>query len=218
MTGGRRADVLARADLEQWLRAFAGEVVEGHEALSDLDSATGDADHGANLERGMIALLTALDSWDGEATPGEFLKDVGMLVVSTVGGSSGALYGTVFLRMSRAFAESTEVTDEMLIEAWMNAVDGVVERGGVSRGDKTMLDALGPAADALADGVRRGDGRRAALAEAVAAARRGRDATADMVARRGKSSYARERSRGAIDPGAASMTLLVEAAARELGS
>ena len=207
---------LTRVDLERWIVDFGRRVIDQHEALSDLDAASGDADHGSNMERGLSSLLKVVGGWDSAGRPGNFLKDVGLQIVGSVGGSSGALYGTIFLRMARAVGEAPTVTNELLVAAFEGAAQGVVERGKVSPGDKTMLDALGPAVEALRQSVANGASRSSALLAAAAAADAGRDATAGMVARRGKSSYARERSRGVVDPGAASVAILVRAAAATL--
>ena len=205
---------MTRADLERWIIDFARRIIDQHEALSDLDAASGDADHGSNLERGVSSLLAVMGEWDATDQPGEFLKEVGMHIVGSVGGSSGALYGTMFLRMARAVGEAPTVTDERLVAAFEGAAQGVVDRGKVRPGDKTMLDALAPAVESLRQELANGATRSAALLAASAAADAGRDATADMVARRGKSSYARQRSLGFVDPGSASVALLVRAAAQ----
>lgn len=207
---------LTRADLERWIIDFGRKVIDQHEALSDLDAASGDADHGSNMERGMSSLLEAMGGWDATVRAGEFLKEVGMHIVGSVGGSSGALYGTMFLRMARAVGEAPTVTNDLLVAAFEGAAQGVVDRGKVRLGDKTMLDALTPAVEALRQELANGASRASALLAASAAADAGRDATADMVARRGKSSYARERSLGVVDPGSASVALLVRAAAENL--
>lgn len=207
---------LTQADLERWIIDFARRIIDQHEALSDLDAASGDADHGSNMERGMSSLLETLGDWEATDQPGEFLKQVGMHIVGSVGGSSGALYGTMFLRMARAVGEATTVADDQLVAAFEGAAQGIVDRGKVKLGDKTMLDALAPAVEALRQELAAGASRSSALLAASAAADAGRDATADMVARRGKSSYARERSRGFVDPGSASVALLVRAAAQNL--
>lgn len=207
---------LTRADLERWIIDFARRIIDQHEALSDLDAASGDADHGSNMERGMSSLLETLGDWEATDQPGEFLKQVGMHIVGSVGGSSGALYGTMFLRMARAVGDATTVADDQLVAAFEGAAQGIVDRGKVKLGDKTMLDALAPAVEALRQELAAGASRSSALLAASAAADAGRDATADMVARRGKSSYARERSRGFVDPGSASVALLVRAAAQNL--
>lgn len=207
---------LTRADLERWVTDFGRRIVDQHEALSDLDAFSGDADHGSNMERGLSSLLTVMAEWDPAGRPGDFLRDVGLHMVGSVGGSSGALYGTMFLRMARAVGDATVVTDDLLVAAFEGAAHGVIDRGKVRPGDKTMLDALGPAVEALRQGLANGASRSSALLTAAAAADAGREATADMVARRGKSSYARDRSRGVVDPGSASAAMLVRAAAATL--
>ena len=206
---------LTRADLQRWINDFGQRIIDQHEALSDLDAASGDADHGSNMERGMSSLLEVMGGWDINL-PGEFLKEVGMHIVGSVGGSSGALYGTMFLRMARAVGEAPTVTDNLLLAAFEGAAQGIVDRGKVKPGDKTMLDALAPAVETLRQEITNGASRSSSLLAAAAAADAGRDATADMVARRGKSSYARERSRGFVDPGSTSVALLVRAAAESL--
>lgn len=209
---------LTRSDLERWIRDFCQQIMVHHESLSNLDAATGDADHGSNMERGMSSLLVSLPGWDPTSLPGPFLKDVGLHVVSKVGGSSGALYGTIFLRMARTLGDhDPHVSDGALASAFEAAAQGIVDRGKVKPGDKTMLDALHPAVRTLRDELAAGRSRAEALAAAARASDAGREATADMAARRGKSSYARENSRGTIDPGAASMAILIRSAQQTLG-
>ncbi|GAA5201855.1 dihydroxyacetone kinase subunit DhaL [Arthrobacter gyeryongensis] len=208
---------LTRTDLERWILDFADQIMEQHLVLSDLDAASGDADHGSNMERGMSALLKSVPDWDGAATPGEFLKEVGLHIVSSVGGSSGALYGTIFLRMARAVGDARTINAGLLSEAFEAAVQGVVDRGKVKQGDKTMLDALAPSVQVLRAKLTDEKSLSEALESAATAAEAGRDATSDMVARKGKSSYARENSRGSIDPGATSVAMLMRSAARTLG-
>ncbi|WP_415853377.1 dihydroxyacetone kinase subunit DhaL [Sinomonas sp. G460-2] len=208
---------LATENLRRWVLDFAHGILDEHEALSDLDSASGDADHGSNMHRGMSGLLRVIPEWGEEALPGEFLKGVGMHIVSSVGGSSGALYGTIFLRMARTVGGASALDAQLLVRAFESAGEGVAERGKVKQGDKTMYDALAPAIHTLREQVEAGEASlSAALEAAAAAAEAGRDATADMVARKGKSSYARENSRGVIDPGAASVAMLMRSAARAL--
>lgn len=208
---------LTRPDLERWVLDFAHQIIEQHVVLSDLDAASGDADHGSNMERGMSALLQSVPGWDGTALPGEFLKEVGLHIVSSVGGSSGALYGTIFLRMARTVGDAPSINAGLLSDAFEAAAQGVVERGNVKQGDKTMYDALAPSVQALRAQLAAKKPPSEALQSAAAAAEAGRDATADMVARKGKSSYARENSRGFIDPGATSVAMLIRSAARTLG-
>jgi dihydroxyacetone kinase-like protein len=202
------------AALRRWIGAFADAVAEHQEELTRLDSAIGDADHGSNMARGMKAVVAALDAEDPQ-TAGALLKRAGMTLVSTVGGASGPLYGTFFLRMGTAAGEVESLDRAAFGAALRAAVGGIVARGKPELGDKTMYDALAPAVDAYdaADG----DDVGAALRAASEAADRGRDATVPLQARKGRASYLGERSVGHQDPGATSAALLLAAAARTLG-
>jgi phosphoenolpyruvate---glycerone phosphotransferase subunit DhaL len=202
-------------DLTAWLRRFAEAVHEHRDELTALDAAIGDADHGSNMDRGMAAVVAVLD----DAPPGDaagLLKKTGATLVSKVGGASGPLYGTFFLRMAGAAGDG-DLDDATVARALRAGLEGVVARGKAEPGDKTMVDALGPACDALDAAVGAGKPLADALAAAAEAAAQGRDATVPMVARKGRASYLGERSAGHADPGATSVTLLVEAAAATLG-
>jgi phosphoenolpyruvate---glycerone phosphotransferase subunit DhaL len=205
------ADVDAAA-LTAWVREFARLVHEQRDTLTQLDAAIGDADHGANLDRGLVAVVSALGAGT-PADPAAVLKTVATTLISTVGGASGPLYGTFFLRASGALHGGDDASLAVALRA---GVDGVAARGKAERGDKTMLDALGPACDALEEAL--ADGRSLADALRVAAdgAALGRDATVPMIARKGRASYLGERSAGHQDPGATSAALLMEAAASAL--
>ena len=198
--------------LEGWIRAFAALVAEQTGLLTELDSAIGDADHGINMDRGMRAVVEKLDS-TRPATADELFKLVGMTLVSSVGGASGPLYGTFFLRLGSASGTTTELSPDDLAKALRAGLDGLVARGKPELGDKTMYDALHPALDALESALARGAGIDVAFDEAAAECRAGRDATIPMVARKGRASYLGERSAGHQDPGATSAALLVDAAA-----
>lgn len=200
------------ADLHAWITAFADAVTTHQDELTRLDSAIGDADHGTNLARGMKAVLTALDA-QPQPTPGALLKKTGMTLVSTVGGASGPLYGTFFLRMATALGEADPADRAAFGAALRAGVDGVAARGKAQLGDKTMLDALIPAVDAYDAEPDLG----AALRAAADAAATGRDATVGLQARKGRASYLGERSVGHQDPGATSAALLLAAAASTLG-
>jgi phosphoenolpyruvate---glycerone phosphotransferase subunit DhaL len=203
------------AALDRWVRAFAAAVAEHEEELTRLDSAIGDADHGANMARGMKAVVAKLD--DGApAGPAALLKQAGMTLVSTVGGASGPLYGTFFLRMAAAAGDVDALDQAGFAEALRAGVEGVVARGKAEAGDKTMYDALAPALDAL-DAALGGEDTSGALHAAADAAAQGRDATTPMQARKGRASYLGERSVGHQDPGATSAALLLQAAADTLG-
>jgi dihydroxyacetone kinase-like protein len=203
------------AALVRWVQAFAASVAENEKELTRLDSAIGDADHGANMNRGFKAVLAKLDG-AGPTAPAPLLKLVGMTLVSTVGGASGPLYGTFFLRMATSIGDAETLDRAAFAAALRAGVDGVVARGKAEAGDKTMYDALAPAVDAL-DAALGGGDTAGALRAAADAAARGRDATTPMQARKGRASYLGERSVGHQDPGATSAAMLLQAAADELG-
>jgi phosphoenolpyruvate---glycerone phosphotransferase subunit DhaL len=201
--------------LAAWIREFARLVVANKDLLTRLDAAIGDADHGINMDRGMNAVVAALDG-ERPASAAALLKLTGMTLVSTVGGASGPLYGTLFLRMATAAGDVGSVDAHRFAKALRAGLDGVVGRGKAEAGDKTMYDALAPSVDALDAALAGGEPLGSALRAAVAAADAGRDATIPMLARKGRASYLGERSVGHQDPGATSVALLVEAAASSL--
>jgi dihydroxyacetone kinase-like protein len=167
------------------------------------------------MHRGLTAAVTALDE-AGPLGPAAMFKKVGMTLVSTIGGASGPLYGTFFLRLGGALGDADTVAPDGLAAALRAGLDGVVARGKAEAGDKTMYDALAPAVDALDAGLAAGEPWAGALRRASAAADAGRDATTPMLARKGRASYLGERSIGHQDPGATSTALLVAAAADTL--
>jgi len=203
--------------LEEWIRAFAALVSEQKSYLTELDSAIGDADHGINMDRGMRAVLDKLDSTPS-ATADELFKLVGLTLVSSVGGASGPLYGTFFLRIGSASGTVTELSPDDLAKGLRAGLDGLVARGKPELGDKTMYDALHPALEALEAALAAGSTSGQAFEAAAAACHVGRDATIAMVARKGRASYLGERSAGHQDPGATSAALLLDAAAAALSS
>lgn len=211
-------DPTARVDaaaLGRWIREFAGLVAAHKDLLTQLDSAIGDADHGANMDRGMTAVVATLQGTQ-PASVAALFKQVGMTLVSTVGGASGPLYGTFFLRMATAAGEVDSLDGPALAKALRAGLEGVVVRGKAEPGDKTMFDALAPAIEALDAALAAGEPLAAALQAASAAAQDGRDATIPMLARKGRASYLGERSVGHQDPGATSSALLLAAAAATL--
>ena len=203
-------------DVVRWIRAFAGVISQNKDSLMDLDSAIGDADHGINMNRGMTAVLTKLDG-AGSADIGALLKTVGMTLVSSVGGAGGPLYGTFFLRLGAAAAGKDELTDGDWVAMVAAGVEGVQSRGKAEPNDKTMVDALMPARDALASAVAAGEPFAEALRASAAAAEEGMKATIPLVARKGRASYLGERSAGHQDPGATSSWLLMRTAAETFG-
>ena len=203
--------VIDATAVRSWLLTFAQEVADHRDLLTRLDAAIGDADHGANLDRGLTAVVAALEGVDS-AAPGELLQVTGMTLVSAVGGASGPLYGTLFLRMSTSAGDEDALTPEQFAAALRAGLDGVVARGRAQAGDKTMYDALAPACDALDEAIGEGLELSEALTRAAEAAQAGRDATIPMLARKGRASYLGERSVGHQDPGATSTALLVTTA------
>ena len=202
--------------LTDWLRRFKAAVIEHETELTELDSVIGDADHGANMVRGMNAVIAKLEIESPE-TLADLFKGVGMTLVTSVGGASGPLYGTFFLRVGMN-AGAVESADAAGLGAALRAgVDGIVARGKAEAGDKTMFDALAPAVDAWDASVAEGGSPADASVAAAAAAEVGRDATIPLVARKGRASYLGERSAGHLDPGAASSALLLRALADALG-
>ncbi|MFD3464765.1 dihydroxyacetone kinase subunit DhaL [Streptomyces sp. NPDC058682] len=186
----------------RWMAAVAAAVEREADRLTELDSPIGDADHGSNLLRGFTAVLAALEA-EPTAAPGTVLQLAGRTLISTVGGASGPLYGTLLRRTGKALGESAEVSDAQLREALSEGVGAVAQLGGAAPGDATMLDALVPGVAALGTSYR----------AAGSAAEEGALATVPMQARKGRASYLGERSIGHQDPGATSSALLLGALA-----
>jgi dihydroxyacetone kinase-like protein len=204
--------VFTAAQAVAWVRASAAVVEENAAALTRLDAAIGDGDHGTNMNRGFKAALQRLEGVQDEDLGGVF-KAVGMALISKVGGASGPLYGSFYLALGKELGDATEVDDERLAAALRAGYQGVVARGKAQLEDKTMLDAWHPALDALDTALASGEQLGAALDGAEQAAEAGMKATIPLVARKGRASYLGERSRDHQDPGATSTHLLVKALA-----
>jgi phosphoenolpyruvate---glycerone phosphotransferase subunit DhaL len=200
-------------DVVRWIRGFAAEIGTNKEQLTELDSAIGDGDHGINMDRGMSAVLGKVDTADHDQDIGALLKTVGMTLVSTVGGAGGPLYGTLFMQMGTALPGKAVIGPDDWTAALDAAVSGVQARGKAEPGDKTMIDALIPARDALKTALVGGASFEDALKLSADAAGQGMRDTIPLVARKGRASYLGERSAGHQDPGATSSHLLLEAAA-----
>lgn len=194
------------------IRAAATAIADNKAELTTLDRAIGDGDHGDNMARGFAAVLTKLDA-DLPDTPGEVLKLVATTLISTVGGASGPLFGTAFLRAAAAAGDAAELDPTTVAAVLGAARDGVVSRGKAAAEDKTMVDALTPAVDAAAAVARAGGDVAAVLAAAADAAVEGSAATAPLQARKGRASYLGERSIGHVDPGSRSSAYLLRALA-----
>jgi dihydroxyacetone kinase-like protein len=195
--------------VDDWMTGSAAAIEAEADHLTQLDSAIGDGDHGVNMTRGMRAVTAALAD-AGEPAAGKRLILAGKTLVSTVGGASGPLWGTALRRAGRTLGDGT-LDGPALVTALDAALAGIQELGAAEPGDKTMVDALGPAVAALRERLDAGDALADALAAAADAAEEGARATTPMQARKGRASYLGERSVGHQDPGATSTALIVRA-------
>ena len=199
----------------RWIELAAADVAEQHDYLVDLDRAIGDGDHGENMDRGFKAAVEAL----GQAEPAsvaEVLKTVAKTLMSTVGGAAGPLYGTAFLRASKAAGDG-ELDAAGVAAIIEGALGGIQARGKATTGEKTMVDAWTPALDAARAAAESGADAVATLQAAATAAEAGAAATEPLRATKGRASYLGERSIGHLDPGAVSTSLILRAAARAAG-
>ena len=201
--------MITKATVVAVIKDIAARIEEQWQFLTDLDAAIGDGDHGINLHRGFEAVLTKLPE---DKDIGTILKTVGMTLVSTVGGASGPLYGTAYMKMGMKLAGKEEITEAELLDALKEADGGIKMRGHAERGEKTMLDAFEPALEALEAGFATGDVK-AAWDNAVKSAEEGVEYTKTIIATKGRASYLGERSIGHQDPGATSITLMLKACA-----
>ena len=203
---------ISRDDTLEWIKTCARVLGENRNYLTELDAAIGDADHGENMDRGFKAIMTKMPDMS-EKDIGTIFKTVGMTLLSTVGGAGGPLYGTFFLQAGMKTAGKMELTLADWTSIMEAALNGVITRGKAEPGDKTMVDSLTPAVNALKQSSENGTPFGKALAQSAEAARQGMEATIPLVARKGRASYLGERSAGHQDPGATSSYLILKTAA-----
>ncbi len=208
--------MISKKEMLAWLHRYREVLAENKEYLTGLDAAIGDADHGINMDRGFGAVEKKLDGV-ADKDIGTILKTVGMTLVTTVGGAGGPLYGTFFLKAGMTLSGKNELTAEDMVAALNSAIEGVKMRGKATTGEKTMLDALVPALEAMQKSVADGGDIHAALVAATTAAEEGMKATIPMLATKGRASYLGERSIGHQDPGATSSYLMLKTAAETIG-
>ena len=201
---------VTKQQIINWLDTAAQAIADNKDYLTELDAAIGDADHGINLNRGFQKVAEQLPQLTTQDI-GTILKTVSMTLISGVGGASGPLYGTFFLRASAVVTGKEELTPHELATLFQAGVAGVAGRGKANLGDKTMLDALSPAAETLAELVAQGKTTQEALRQAVQAAETGMKQTIPLVALKGRASYLGDRSAGHQDPGATSSFLMLQA-------
>lgn len=200
--------MVTKEQILQWLQSVATVIEQNKDYLTELDSAIGDADHGINMNRGFQKVAIQLPTLTDKDI-GSIFKTVSMTLISSVGGASGPLYGTMFLRGSTAVANKSELIDEDMVLLFEAFVDGVVQRGKANLGDKTMLDSLAPATEAFKQAIAANLTTVEALQKAVAAAEEGMKNTIPIVAKKGRASYLGDRSAGHQDPGATSVYFIL---------
>lgn len=209
------------AQLRSWLLLYADRIEEKEAYLTELDAAIGDADHGVNMRSGTTKLrqrLLDLDQANGAAMDiGAFLRTVAMTLISSIGGAAGPLYGSFFLRASKDASGMTTIDTHGLAQLFRSGLDGVIQRGKAEQGDKTMIDALEAAVEALEAAVVDGADVQDAISAASYAAETGMIGTRALEARKGRASYLGPRSIGHQDPGATSTYMLIQAAADTFG-
>jgi phosphoenolpyruvate---glycerone phosphotransferase subunit DhaL len=210
-------EAVSQPVLERVVRCIAQTAVDNETRFSELDSVVGDGDFGYSLARGFEKVLAELDGLD-RRSPGGFLKKVALIITSRCGGTSGPIWGTAFLRAGSALGDRQALTGTDIVTLLRAAFNGIAQRGGAALGDKTLLDALGPFIDRFEAEL--GSGSReellSALERAVEAAESAAEATAALVAKRGRAAYTGERSRGSVDPGAVAVAVIAKSVALDL--
>ena len=201
--------MITREKIITWLQRTGKVLEENRDYLTQLDSDIGDADHGANMDRGFKKVASQLPAL-ADKSISDIFKSTGMALISSVGGASGPLYGTFFLRAGSAVTGKQEIGPEDLAGLLQAGLAGIIERGRAQAGDKTMIDTLAPAVEACAAAVRENAGIKEALKKAVEAAEAGMKNTIPMQAKKGRASYLGERSIGHQDPGATSAYLILK--------
>ena len=201
---------VTKKQIVQWLENTANVLFENKDYLTQLDSPIGDADHGINMSRGFKKVMEKLPTV-ADKDIGNILKTTGMALISSVGGASGPLYGTFFMRCGTALTNKEELSDDDVYTLFQAGVDGILQRGRPQLGDKTMYDAWAPALEAMQNALTNGHDTTALLQSAVAAAEQGMKDTIPLLAKKGRASYLGERSIGHQDPGATSSYLILKA-------
>ena len=195
------------------VQVIAKSVLENEQYFSELDGVVGDGDFGYSIARGFEKVLAEWDNLD-HSLPGNFLKKVSSVIVGSVGGVSGSIWGTAFLRAGVALGTKTEPTYSDVIAMFRSAIEGIKKRGNAELGDKTLLDALVPAVDRLEKAFNEGRDTLVALDEAAVVARESAEATRSMLAKKGRAAYTGERSIGSLDAGAVAIAVLFEAVSK----
>lgn len=207
----------ALADVEFVLGSLTQTVLDNEKYFGDLDAVVGDGDFGYSLARGFEIVKANWDDFD-RTDPGVFLTKVAMTISARIGGTSGPIWGTAFLRVGAALKGNETFEASEVIAGLRKAVEGIQARGKAELGDKTLLDALVPAIDTLEQQVAAGASAQDAVAAMAATARQAADDTAKLQARRGRASYTGERSIGSVDAGATAIAVIAEKLAQDYQS
>ncbi|KQV07972.1 dihydroxyacetone kinase subunit DhaL [Leifsonia sp. Root112D2] len=202
------------ADTEFIVRTIAQTAVDNEKEFGELDAVVGDGDFGFSLARGFEIVLADWDGYD-RGDIGTFLQKIAVVITGRIGGTSGPIWGTAFLRAAAIAKGRQDLSGDDMVAILRSAMDGIKARGGAELGDKTLLDALAPMTETIAAGLAKGDGADAIVAAAASTARDAADATTTMQARRGRAAYTGERSIGSPDPGAVAVAVILERLASE---
>lgn len=202
------------ADTEFIVRTIAQTAVDNEKEFGELDAVVGDGDFGFSLARGFEIVLADWDGYD-RGDIGTFLQKIAVVITGRIGGTSGPIWGTAFLRAAAIAKGRQDLSGDDMVAILRSAMDGIKARGGAEVGDKTLLDALAPMTETIAAGLAKGDGADAIVAAAASTARDAADATTTMQARRGRAAYTGERSIGSPDPGAVAVAVILERLASE---
>jgi dihydroxyacetone kinase-like protein len=200
-------------DAEFVVQVIAKSVLENEQYFSELDGVVGDGDFGYSIARGFEKVMQEWDNLD-HSLPGNFLKKIASVIMGSVGGVSGSIWGTSFLRAGMSLGTKTEIERTDVIAMFRAAIEGIKKRGNTDLGDKTLLDALVPAVDRLEKAFNEGKDTETALEEAAVVARDSAEATRPMIAKKGRAAYTGERSIGTLDAGAVAMAVLFEAVSK----
>lgn len=206
---------ISKAQLIKGLKRSANNIIEAKELLDDLDSPIGDSDHGVNMARGFSAVMDKFDELE-EKSISEILNGIAMILISTVGGASGPLYGTAFMKAAKVTKDKDSLTGKDCIAIYEAVIEGIQMRGQADKGCKTMLDAIIPAYEAFKTRFDEGGDLAQATLEALRAAEEGVDYTKTIIATKGRAAYLGERSIGHQDPGATSSTIIIKSFSDEL--
>lgn len=207
--------MIRKEELYKWFE-YANQIIgQNKDYLTQLDSAVGDADHGLNISRGFEKIQEKTTSIQSDDL-GEILKQISLVLMKSVGGASGSLYGSMFLKMSSDASKKTELTDKEFIQLLQVGVKAITDRGKATLGDKTMIDVWVPSVQLAMQEVEKGKTLKETMKQVVEVAQQNKDNTKDMVAKKGRASYLGDRSAGHIDPGATSAFYLIQALEKAL--